>query len=213
MKILIAEDHSMVREGLKNLLLSSGLAKQVEEAKNGLEASIKAREFHPDIVILDYEMPDYNGIYAAQQITNDLQGTPVLMVSMFHTKEHVLDALRAGVKGFLPKEAKSEELIAALRALADGQTWFKGMVAEFIAEAAYGKQSGIRKKEKNLITRREMEVLKLYAEGKQSNEIADILNISRRTAEVHKANIFKKLHLRNNTELMRYAIRNNLVKI
>jgi DNA-binding NarL/FixJ family response regulator len=213
MKVLIAEDHSMVREGLKNLLLSSGFAKQVEEAGNGLEAYMKAREFYPDIIILDYEMPDYNGIYAAQQISNDLPGTPVLMVSMFQTKEHVLDALRAGVKGYLPKESKSEELLTALKALAEGQTWFKGVVAEFIAEEAYGDQKGMRKKQKNLITRREMELLKLYAEGRQSNEIAELLNISRRTAEVHKANIFRKLNLRNNTELIRYAIRNNLVKI
>lgn len=213
MKILIAEDHAMVREVLRKLMLDAGKDNEVIEAKNGLEAVIKAKENKPDVIVMDYDMPVYNGIYACRQLQNELPEIPILMLSMYQTKEHIMDALQTGVRGYMPKEAKSEQLIEAVKALANGETWFKGDVAEIIAANVSMMEKGRAGKNKQTLTKRETELLQFFTEGLQSAEIADILHISKRTVEVHKSNIFKKLGIRNNTELIRYAIRNQLVKI
>lgn len=213
MKILLADDHALVREGLKKLLLGSGHVKSVVEAENGIEAAEKAISEPFDVVVLDYEMPKCNGIYASKRIIEIKPDLPILMVSMFQSKEHISDAVKAGVKGFLPKESKSEYFLAAVLSLGNGNTWFKGQVAEFIAEEIVKKQQGKKAKNKSLLTKRESQLLILFAEGLSSIEIANGLHISRRTVEVHKASIYKKLGVKNNTELIRYAIRNNLISV
>ena len=213
MKIIIAEDHAMVREVLKKLMVDTDPNTTVVEAKNGLEAVIKAREHMPDVIVMDYDMPVYNGIYACKQLQREMPDIPVMMLSMYQTKEHVLDAFKAGVRGYMPKESKSEELLEAVKSLASGGSWFKGEIAEIIAANINALDKGKKHKNKYDLTKRETELLRFFAEGLQSAEIADILHISRRTVEVHKSNIFKKLGVRNNTELIRYAIRNQIVKI
>lgn len=212
MKVLIAEDHALVREGLKNLLIGSGLVTEVVEATNGLEALLKSREANPDLVLLDYEMPVYNGIFAAKEILAEKPNLPILMVSMYFTKEHVMDAVRVKVKGFVSKGARSDEMIEAIRALSEGKTWFKGTIAEFIAEEALSSNNK-KKLVGNLLTDREQELIAYFANGMKSHEIAEHFHLSKRTVEVHKSNIFKKLRVRNNSELVRYAVRNNLVKL
>ncbi len=212
MKVLIAEDHVLVREGLKNLLIGSGLVTEVVEATNGLEALLKSREANPDLVLLDYEMPVYNGIFAAKEILAEKPNLPILMVSMYFTKEHVMDAVRVKVKGFVSKGARSDEMIEAIRALSEGKTWFKGTIAEFIAEEALSSNNK-KKLVGNLLTDREQELIAYFANGMKSAEIAEHFHLSKRTVEVHKSNIFKKLRVRNNSELVRYAVRNNLVKL
>jgi len=212
MKVLIAEDHALVREGLKNLLIGSGLVTEVVEATNGLEALLKSREANPDLVLLDYEMPVYNGIFAAKEILAEKPNLPILMVSMYFTKEHVMDAVRVKVKGFVSKGARSDEMIEAIRALSEGKTWFKGTIAEFIAEEALSSNNK-KKLVGNLLTDREQELTAYFANGMKSAEIAEHFHLSKRTVEVHKSNIFKKLRVRNNSELVRYAVRNNLVKL
>ncbi len=211
MKVLIAEDHSLVREGLRNLLLGSGFVNEVLEATNGLEALIKFRESQPDLVMVDYEMPTYNGIFAAREIHSENPNVPVLMVSMFFSKEHVIDAVRAKARGFVSKSARAEELKDAVKALSEGKTWFKGVVAEYIAEEALSLDKN-KKALGKILTDREQEIIICFAKGMKSNEIGDQLHISKRTVEVHKSNIYKKLKIRNNAELIRYAIRNNLIK-
>lgn len=212
MKVLIAEDHVLVREGLKYLLIGSGLVTEVVEATNGLEALLKSREANPDLVLLDYEMPVYNGIFAAKEILAEKPNLPILMVSMYFTKEHVMDAVRVKVKGFVSKGARSDEMIEAIRALSEGKTWFKGTIAEFIAEEALSSNNK-KKLVGNLLTDREQELIAYFANGMKSAEIAEHFHLSKRTVEVHKSNIFKKLRVRNNSELVRYAVRNNLVKL
>jgi len=212
MKVLIAEDHALVREGLKNLLIGSGLVTEVVEATNGLEALLKSREANPDLVLLDYEMPVYNGIFAAKEILAEKPNLPILMVSMYFTKEHVMDAVRVKVKGFVSKGARSDEMIEAIRALSEGKTWFKGTIAEFIAEEALSSNNK-KKLVGNLLTDREQELIAYFSNGMKSAEIAEHFHLSKRTVEVHKSNIFKKLRVRNNSELVRYAVRNNLVKL
>ena len=213
MKILIAEDHSLVREGLKNLLLSSGFVTEVVEATNGLEALLKMRETSPDLVMLDYEMPIYNGIFAAREINAENPNLPILMVSMYFTKEYVMDAVRAKVRGFVSKGSRADEMLDAIKALSQGKTWFKGAVAEFIAEEALGNRSKQKKLVGSVLTERELELIPFFASGLKSQEIAEQLHISKRTVEVHKSNIFKKIGFQNNSELVRYAVRNNLVRL
>lgn len=213
MKVLIADDHALVREGLKKLLLSSGHIKNVVEAENGLEATEKAIAENFDLVILDFEMPKCNGIFASKRILEHKPGLPILMVSMFQSREHVSDAVNAGIKGFLPKESRSEDFLAAVLSVGNGHSWFKGQIAEYIAEEIVERQYGKKVKDRNQLTKRESQLLILFAEGMSSVDVADSLHISRRTVEVHKASIYKKLGVKNNTELIRYAIRNNLIRI
>lgn len=213
MKILIVEDHSMVREVLSKLMRDADKNNQVVEAKNGLEAVLKAHEEKPDVVIMDYDMPLYNGIFACRKLQQELPNIPVLMLSMYQSKEHIMDAVQAGVKGYLPKEARSEELLEAVKALKKGGNWFKGDVAEIIAANISRVDNKKIKRKKSQLTPRELQLIQHFAEGMQSTEIAELCHISKRTVEVHKSNIFKKLGIRNNTELIRYAIRNQLIKI
>ncbi len=212
MKILIVEDHAMVSEGFRELLLNNDLVTAVVEAKNGLEAVSKAKQFLPDLIIMDYDLPIYNGIYGTKEILEIFPEMPILMVSVHKRKEVVMEAIRARVKGFLPKEAKAEELIEAIKALLEGKLWFKGMIAEVVAEQFF-EQSIKTTRSKGTLTNRQMELIKYFAEGMQHHEIARKLSISPRTVEVHKTNIFKKLNIRNNTELIRYAIKNKLVEL
>lgn len=213
MKILIVEDHNMVREVLSKLMRDADKKYQVVEAKNGLEAVLKAHEEKPDVVIMDYDMPVYNGIFASRKLQQELPDIPVLMLSMYQSKEHIMDAVQAGVKGYLPKEARSEELLEAVKALKKGGNWFKGDVAEIIAANISLSENKKVKRKKSQLTARELQLTQYFVEGMQSAEIAELCHISKRTVEVHKSNIFKKLGIRNNTELIRYAIRNQLVKI
>lgn len=213
MKILIVEDHNMVREVLSKLMRDADKKYQVVEAKNGLEAVLKAHEEKPDVVIMDYDMPVYNGIFASRKLQQELPDIPVLMLSMYQSKEHIMDAVQAGVKGYLPKEARSEELLEAVKALKKGGNWFKGDVAEIIAANISLSENKKVKRKKSQLTARELQLTQYFVEGMQSAEIAELCYISKRTVEIHKSNIFKKLGIRNNTELIRYAIRNQLVKI
>ena len=213
MKILIVEDHNMVREVLSKLMRDADKKNQVVEAKNGLEAVLIAHETKPDVVIMDYDMPVYNGIFASRKLQQELPNIPILMLSMYQSKEHIMDAVQAGVKGYLPKEARSEELLEAVKALKKGGNWFKGDVAEIIAANISLSENKKVKRKKSNLTPRELQLIQHFAEGMQSAEIAELCYISKRTVEVHKSNIFKKLGIRNNTELIRYAIRNQLVKI
>lgn len=213
-KILIVDDHAMVREGLRALLVLLPGFEIAEMAGNGHEAVMKTGTSSPDVVLMDYEMPNFNGIYATKEILALYPHIRILMLSTFSSKEHVMAAIRAGVHGYLPKETNIDEIAAAIRALANGNTWFKGDVAEMVTPyliASVNKKG--RHHDNNHLTDREAELVKLWVTGLTSREIAEKVSLSKRTVEVHKANIFKKLGLKNTTELVRYAIHNNLVKI
>lgn len=213
-KLLIVDDHSMVREGLIRMLAEDPSFGMISEAKNGLTALMKAREMQPDVVIMDYDMPHYNGIYGTRELLKEQPDAKVIMLSMYQTKEFIMEAIQVGVKGFILKEASSEELINAVKAVYNGNTWFKGPVAEIITPyliaATTGQQPTPSQK---ALSARELEILCLFAEGLTAKEIAEKLQISKRTVEVHKAKVFKKLDIHNATELIRYAVKHNLIKI
>ncbi len=213
-KLLIVDDHSIVREGLIRMLSEDTSFGMIAEAKNGLTAVMKAREIHPDVVIMDYEMPHYNGIYGTRELLKELPETKVIMLSMFQTKEFIMEAIQVGVKGFVLKEGHSDELIAAVKAVYKGETWFKGPVAEIITPFLIAQATGqVVDNNIKALSARETEILCLYAEGLSAKEIGEKLEISKRTVEVHKAKIFKKLDIHNTAELIRYAVKNNLIII
>lgn len=205
----------MVREGLIRMLAEDPQIGNIGEAKNGLTAVMKAREMKPDVVIMDYDMPHYNGIYGTRELLKEQPNARVIMLSMFQTKDFIIESIQVGVKGFVLKEGNSEELIAAVKAVHNGSTWFKGPVAEIITPyliaATTGKQ--VETPSKSRLSSREMEVLCQFAEGLSAKEIAEKFDISKRTVEVHKAKIFKKLGIHNTAELIRYAVKHNLIKI
>lgn len=212
--LLLVDDHPVLRKGLSHLISSYSEIGKIEEAANGLEAVLKAEKNMPDIVVMDYDMPIYNGIYGTRELLKLNPSLPVLLLSMFRDKDHILEAIHAGVKGFVSKDAQIEEVMDAIRALHEGRNWFKGNIAETLISDWINNLKGQPRKEADqVLTIREIEIVKLFAEGNSSTEIATILSISNRTVQVHKANIFKKLGINNNTQLIKYAIRNNILKM
>ena len=214
--VLLADDHAMVRDGMRSLLEADPEISQVHEASNGQEAVMMMAEHAPDVVVMDYEMPNFDGIYATREIVKAYPGTPVILVSAHNSREHVMDGVQAGIRGFLPKETPVSELIEAIKSLREGGTWFKGKVAELIAPSIVdsygaGKKQGAGKMNGGL-TPREKEVLKAFALGKSARIISEELFISKRTVDVHKSNIFKKLGIKNVAELVRYAVKQGLIK-
>jgi DNA-binding NarL/FixJ family response regulator len=219
MKVLIAEDQKIVRSGICKLLLSTGFIKKIEEAQDGRETIEKAKDFQPDLFLLDYEMPNYNATYATRIIRTKWPDTPVLILSMYQSADYVMDVVNAGVNGIVFKEATFEELTQAIRIVADGGSWFKGPVAEIITQSllfkdndsnAVIKKKLLRSGEKPL-TSRELEMIKYFVMGHTCAEISEILFISKRTVESHKTNIFRKLDVNNTTRLVKYAMENKLI--
>ncbi len=211
-KLLIVDDHAALREGMQKIFSEDADIESIEEAGNGLDALLKASKNKPDVVIMDYEMPKYDGIYASKELLKQYPGLPVLLLSMFGDKEHILEAIRAGVKGYLSKEVRTSEILLAVKALYNRGTWFRGEIAEMITPYLIDTVSGqpLLHADRGL-TSRETEIIRHYADGKTSSQIGKKLGISKRTVEVHKANIFKKLNVNSSIELLRYAIHNNIV--
>lgn len=218
MKVLLAEDQEIVRTGISSFLRSTGFIKKIEEAKDGRDAIEKAKVFEPDLFVLDYEMPEYNGTYAARIIKAKWPEIPVLIISMDNSEACIMDAVGATVQGIVFKGATKDEFIDAIRTVASGGLWFKGQIAEVIANKLLpnhnGSQNGVKTKQtrtENSLTKRENELITYFVNGLSCPEIARTFFISKRTVESHKANIFKKLGVNNTAKLIKYAIDNNLV--
>mgnify|MGYP001109098297 CR=1 FL=1 len=212
--ILLVDDHQTVRDGLKFILSQDSEIGKIDEAEDGYEAVIIAGKSNPDVVILDYEMPNFNGIYAAKKLIKDKPEIGILMFSYYNDRERVYEAIQAGVKGFVTKECHSNEIIDAVKSIGSGGTWFKAEIAELITPFLIASTNGDRvNRSTGILTNREKEVVRLVAEGSKSSEIAEKLSISVRTVDVHRANVLKKLNLKNLPELIRYAFHNKLVEI
>lgn len=213
-RVLLVDDHELVRGGIRSLLAKEPSIGEMDEAGNGHEAVCKARDFKPDVVLMDYEMPNFNGIYATREILKENPDTKIVLLSAYLSRDHVMEGVHAGIRGFLPKEVTTGEMIEAIKAIAAGETWFKGDVAELIAPSLIDHiKSGQKVKINGGLTRREREIVALLAGGMTPRYIAGKLSISKRTVDVHKSNVFKKLKINNISELVRYAIRQGLVKL
>ncbi len=212
LKVLIADDHGVVRKGLRLLLEQYPELEVVAEAGNGRQAVQLAADLSPGVVILDVAMPLLNGIEAAEQILKANSAIGIIVLTMHADESYVLRALNAGVKGYLLKESAEEDLLRAVRAVAEGKPFFSPAITQTLLEDYMRvlKQDGLSDSFE-LLTPREKEVLQLLAEGKTNKEVAGILDVSLYTIESHRTNMMQKLNLHNTAEIVLYAVRKNLV--
>ena len=214
-RLLIVDDHALLRQALMALLSTQSGIEVVGEAENGREAVEAAEELLPDIVLMDGVMPGLNGIDATRQITKRLSSTRVLMLTAYLEDERVLQALRAGASGYVMKNADVQELVLAIQSVHRGNIYFSASVSDElpVEEVLLQAKQPEGRTGYDLLTNREREVLQLIAEGQSNLGIADELVISVKTVEAHRAHIMTKLNAKNRTDLIRYAIRRGLVAL
>ncbi len=210
MRVLIADDHTMVRESLVSVLQADGDVQVVAQASDGIEALEKAVLLRPDIVIADLSMPRLNGIEVVRRLREALPDTKVLVLTMHQEDEYVLQAVRAGASGYLVKDSAAAELLAAVRSLHAGRGYFGPQAAKTLADQLQHPERTLDDPYGRL-TAREREVFHLMAEGMTTKEIARRLGISVKTAENHRGRVLDKLDVRNTAELVRYALRKGLL--
>ena len=215
LRILIADDHELLRHGVRSLLQSHEGWEVCGEAVDGRDAVRKAAQLNPDVVVLDIGMPNLNGLDAARDILHDEPGTMVLILTIDESEQVMREVLNAGARGFLLKPDAARDLVAAVEALQQHRTFFTSKVAEIVLDGYLkGKQPALRTEvPQERLTRREREVVQLLAEGKTTKEVASVLGMSVKTAETHRSNIMRKLNLRSVSQLVLYAVRNNIVQV
>ena len=212
-RVLVADDHALFRQGIRALLQSQLGWQVVGEAGNGREAVEKAAQLKPDVVLLDITMPELNGIEATRQILKAVPQTEVLILTMHESERTMREVLQAGARGYLLKSDAPDDLLAAMEALRKGKYFVTSTLAERVVRdyLGRGRAAGARATPGEVLTPRERETLQLLAEGKSNKEIAAALDISVKTVEGHRANIMRKLKFNSFSELVRYAVRNNIV--
>lgn len=210
------DDHQLVRDGIKALLVSAEDLTILGEASSGKECFEKIAMEPPDILILDISLPDTNGIEITKRISAEYPDTRVLILSMYTNEDFIFNSVKAGARGYLPKNTSREELLCAIHAIYQGEEFFADSISRIMLKSYVRKA----KEDDTLLqvrpvplTSREIEILKLFAEGFINKEISDQLDISIRTVETHKNHIMKKLELKSTVELIKYAIRNKIVEI
>jgi two-component system response regulator NreC len=212
-RIILAEDHRITREGLVNLLQERPDMEVVGEAENGREAVRLAKELSPDLVIMDVTMPDLNGIDATRIITTGSNNTKVIALSMYSDKQFVQGMIQAGASGYLLKDCAFEELVSAIKAVIQGDTYLSPGIAGIVVQDYLTKLTTDRSSADTVLTNREREVLQLIAEGNSTKEIAARLTVSVKTVETHRRQIMEKLGIFSIAELTKYAIREGLTSL
>src|ERR1700686_3163438 len=211
-RVMIADDHPLVRSGLRGLLERDGEFQVIAEAADGYEAIDLAALHKPDVILLDVGMPRLSGPDAAMSISQKVPGARIVMVSMHSDESYVLRALKAGARGYLLKASPEADVLAAVRAVAAGNAYFSPSITRLLVEqyVVEARRRGVDDSY-DLLSVREKEILQLLASGKSNRDIADLLFISVATVETHRNNIFQKLHLHNLAELILYAVRKGLI--
>jgi two-component system response regulator NreC len=212
-RMLLADDHTVMRKGLRLLLESQPGFQVVAEAATGREAVSLAEQHAPDVIVMDIAMPLLNGIEAARQIAAKLPQAAIVFLSMHSDESYVLRALKAGARAYLLKDSAENDLIEAVRAVTEGKAYFSPAISKMLVED-YMRQMREQKVEDSyeLLTTREREIVQLLAEGKNNKDVANILNLSLYTVETHRSNIFQKLNLHSGAELILYAIRKGVIR-
>jgi DNA-binding NarL/FixJ family response regulator len=208
-RVLIADDHGIVRAGIRLLLERQPGLEVVAEAADGAEAVQRALATRPQVCVLDVGMPRLTGLQAAREILAQLPGTRVLMLSMHDDEDYLYAALRAGAAGYVLKREADHDLVAAIRAVGRGEAFLtnaaeRALIREWVADGGNGPADPL--------TPREQEVVKLIAEAHTNAQIAQVLHLSEKTVESHRANVLRKLGMRDRVELVRYAIRRGLIE-
>ena len=214
-RILVADDHEVVRKGLVALLQAQADWQVCGEAGDGREAVEKATQLKPDVVILDIGMPSLNGLEATRQILKANPQARVLVLTLHDSDQVVREVLNAGARGFLLKSDAARDLVAAVEALRRDKTYFTSKVAAMVLEGYLkgGAPNTVPTAGRSRLTPREREIVQLLAEGKSTKEVAVALGLSVKTAETHRSNIMRKLQLHSVSDLVLYAVRNNIVHV
>jgi two-component system response regulator NreC len=212
--VLIADDHALIREGIRALLEGCRDIEVVGDAADGREAIEKARKLKPDVVLMDIAMPGLGGLEATLEIRNACPKTKIIVLTQYDSKEYIYRFLKAGASGYVLKKATSAELVSAIQAAMRGSTFLHPEVAPVVIEGyLQGKDKDIEEDPYESLTNREKQVLKLVAEGYKNNEIADMLYMSVKTVMGHRTHIMEKLNIHSRTELIKFAIRKGLIEI
>src|ERR1700735_285604 len=211
-KGLIADDHDLMRRGIKPIIETKRGWEICGEAQTGVQAVAKAKELKPDIAILDITMPELNGLEAAKRIQKVSEKTEILMLSMHYSDQLIREVIEAGIRGYIVKSDSDRDLSIALDNLANHKPFFAPRVTEVILNSSTGSISPRTEGPRSRITTREREIIQLLSEGKSSKEVAGLLNISVKTAETHRANVMRKLQIHTVSELVRYAVRNRIIE-
>lgn len=211
-RVLVADDHVVMREGISMLLAAVPDITVVAQASSGLEVWEKADQLHPHVILMDISMPGMSGLEATRRLHNELPAIQVLILTMHEGDEFFFQALQAGAAGYILKGASSEDLLSAIRAVYQGGVYLYPTMARKLM-ADYLKRSSDEQGSYDDLTPREREVLKLIAEGLTTNEIAEQLVISAHTVQTHRQKIMEKLDLHNKSELIKYAIRKGLIRV
>jgi len=210
--VLIADDHTLVRDGIRALLALASDIEVVGEAANGKEAVEKARELAPDVVLMDLAMPVVTGLEATRRICRESPGTKVLALTQYDESEYVIPVVEAGARGFVTKMSAFSELTAAIQAVYRGESYLSPSAAAVLVEERQQRADlGVGNDPYRQLTDREREILKLVVEGHTAREIAEILVVSPKTVEWHKSNLMSKLNIHNMADLVRFAIRKAVI--
>jgi two-component system, NarL family, response regulator NreC len=211
-RILLADDHTLIRSGLRLLVEQQSDLVVAAEAEDGRQAVAQAAAVKPDVAVLDIGMPNLNGIEAAKQITEGESGAAVVILSMHADESYILRALKAGARGYLLKDSAESDLVRAIRAVAEGKSFFSPAVSKVLLEDYVRKLQRTGGEDSyDLLTPREREILQLVAEGKSNKDVANLLNLSVYTVETHRANLMEKLGLKSVPELILYAVRKGVI--
>lgn len=211
-KIIIADDHQLFREGLVNLLSQTSEVEIIAQAEDGKDAVRKARKLNPDIILMDIGMPVMTGVRATEILHNELPDIYVIALSMHSDKQYIKEMLEAGAYGYLFKNCTYDQLIEAIKTVHTGKKYLSDTITEVLIEDYLGKEDDLSEG-KVVLTARESEVLKLFAEGKSSREIGELLFVSIKTVGTHKQNLLDKLELKTTTDLVKYALKKGIISL
>lgn len=215
-KIILVDDHQIVRDGIKSLLTAAANIEIIGEASDGYELFNLIKVAKPDIVILDLSLPKISGIEIIKILTQEYDNIKVLVLSMYTSEDFIFNSIKSGAKGYLPKNTTKKELLEAIYKLNQNEEYFSEPISNIILKSYIKKaKSGNKyseKKEESLSSR-ELEILKMFAEGNSNKNIADQLSLSIRTVESHKNHIMQKLELKSTVDLVKFAIKNNIIEI
>lgn len=212
-KVLIADDHQIMRDGLREMLEKEPDIKVVGDAPNGRMAQLLSRDLTPDVIIMDISMPELNGIDATKQIAAEFRGVKIIALSMHSDRRFVLNMLKAGAAGYMLKNDAFKNLAKAVRMVVANKTFLSHEISDLLENSRLTSSTSLESTEFPLLSCREREVLQLVAEGKTSNQIAESLHISAKTVETHRQQVIEKLNIKGVAELTKYAIREGLTSL
>lgn len=212
-RLVLADDHAILREGVKSLLSIDPEFEVAGEASDGEEVINLASKLKPDVIVMDIAMPGINGLEATKKIVQTDPSIKILVLTQYDSQEYLFNILQAGAQGYVLKRSASTELITAIKTVYDGHAYLSPAMTKSLIRDRLGPEQEVMEKTKNALTPREQEILKLIAEGKTNQQIADILIISLKTVQTHRAHIMEKLDMHDRTELVKYAIRKGIISL